>query len=159
LNLWNDMDMDFDRPTDWMEDFRRRMDRMFDELDPFVASSELFRPGTLRGGAVHRPRVTLDDKGTEFLLYADVPGVDEHDLEITLQGDTVTVSGQRRPDIPDGYRVHRQERAPIQFTRSLSLPAKVEGDKVEAVLSDGILTLRIPKAQEAQPRQITVKAA
>jgi HSP20 family protein len=62
-------------------------------------------------------------------------------------------------DAPEGYAVHRQERAAINFARSVSLPCQVDTDKVAAHVKDGLLTVTMEKSKEAQPRQITIKAS
>jgi HSP20 family protein len=69
------------------------------------------------------------------------------------------MSGERKPDESQGYYVHRQERVPVKFSRSFSLPCKVDPEKSTATLKNGVLTITLPKATSAQPRQITVKAA
>ena len=65
--------------------------------------------------------------------------------------------GERKPDAPQGAFVHRQERAPVKFSRSFALPCKVDPEKSGATLKNGVLTITLAKASEAQPRQIAVK--
>ena len=71
----------------------------------------------------------------------------------------MTIKGERQDSAPEGYSVHRKERGAFRFTRSFALPAKVDVEKVQAVLKHGVLTVTLPKAKEAQPRQISVKAS
>lgn len=103
--------------------------------------------------------VTFDDDGTNFVLRADVPGLSENDFQINVAGNTLTLRGERKLDVPEGHTVHRRERSAFRFAKSYELPARVDGEKATATLKNGVLTLTLPKAAEAQPRQISVKAA
>jgi HSP20 family protein len=67
------------------------------------------------------------------------------------------LSGTRKADSPKGYKAHRVERGTSSFSRSFTLPAEVDAERVEAVLKEGILTLVLPKAEAARPRQISIK--
>src|SRR5262245_28592557 len=98
---------------------------------------------------------TWDD---ESVLYAEIPGVELKDLDITIDGTTLAFSGERkvRSDIPE-ERYSRWERGAGPFGRSLELPHEVDRDRVEATLKDGVLRIRLPKAPQAQPRRIEVK--
>lgn len=138
---------DFDRTLAIMDQLRRRMDRVFDEVDAGG-------PEPATGGI---PRVNFNDTGSAFVLQADLPGVKDADLSLTLEQDVLTLSGQRRADAPEGYAAYRQERAPYRFTRSFALPAKVDPEKTLAVLQNGVLTVTLEKAAEAQPRKISVR--
>lgn len=139
---------DFDRTFRALEEFRRRMDQVFEEFD--------VRPDLAR--ATPGPLANLWDNGQSFVLQAELPGVSEKDVELSVHQNVVTLRGERKADAPEGYAVHRQERTPFKFTRSLELPMPIDPDKVSAELKDGVLTLTLPKAAEAQPKQITVKA-
>jgi len=149
---------DFERTFAMMDDLRRRMDRALDfEAYPARAS--------LRGDfdrlprwAAAGPRIHLFDSGQAFVVKADLPGMTDKDLQISLNQDVLTVSGERKPDAPEGFSVHRQERGPVRFSRSFTLPSKVDPEKTSAVLKNGVLTLTLAKAAEAQPRKITVTA-
>jgi HSP20 family protein len=112
-----------------------------------------------RTSAVSWPRTSVYDSGEALVLLADLPGVKSSDLEITLERDVLTVSGERKPDAPEGYAVLRQERRAARFERSFALPYKVDSEKLAAELKDGVLRVSLPKAAEAQPRKITVNAA
>jgi len=104
------------------------------------------------------PLLNVVSKDRESILYAEVPGVDLKDLEITITGDTLTLKGVRKiePKVPD-EKFFRRERGAGPFGRSVELPHKVEVDKVEASLKDGILRIRLPKASDVLPRKIEVK--
>lgn len=109
--------------------------------------------------APHANAVTFQDDGNNFVLQADVPGLSEKDFQIDVAGSTLTLRGERKLDVPEGYTVHRRERSAFHFAKSYELPARVDGEKATATLKHGVLTLTLPKAAEAQPRQISVKAA
>lgn len=118
------------------------------------------------GGAVdHRrpsvsdwPKVNLHDDGTTLVLKADVPGVADGALTIALEGGEIVLSGERAVVVPEGWRVHRQERRHLRFVRRVPLPHKVDPARLAATVRDGVLTLRLAKAPGAQPRQIAVRA-
>ena len=139
---------DFDRTLAIMDQLRRRMDRAFDDVDRSGA------PEPATGGV---PRVRFHDTGNAFVLKADLPGVREADLSVSLEQDVLTLAGQRRGDAPEGYAAYRQERAPFRFSRSFALPAKVDPEKTSAVLEHGVLTVTLEKAAEVKPRQIAVR--
>ena len=90
---------------------------------------------------------------------AELPGVEMKDLDITITGSALTLKGVRKieSEVPD-EKYYRRERGAGPFGRSLELPHKVDTDKVEAVLKDGVLKIRLPKAAEVLPRRIEVKA-
>jgi len=137
---------EFDRTLSLLDDFRQRMDRVFDEVDTGRADGAW-------------PRANLFDSGSSLLLKAELPGVADKDVQITMNQDVLTLSGERKSDAPDGYSVHRRERAPLRFARSFSFPCKVDPEKVTATIKHGILSVEIAKAPEAQPRQIAIRAS
>lgn len=105
------------------------------------------------------PLMNLTSNENESVLMAEIPGVEMKDLDITLTGTTLTLKGERRieSNVPD-EKYYRRERGSGPFGRSLELPHKVDHDRVEAALKDGILKIRLPKAPEVQPRRIEVKS-
>ena len=104
------------------------------------------------------PLVNLYDAGDALVLCAQVPGISEKDIKITGNSDVITISSERKNEVPPGFSVHRQERSSIKFSRSLAVPCKVDLEKTTATVKDGILTVNLAKAPEAKPRQIKVKA-
>jgi len=101
----------------------------------------------------------FEDDGSNFVLRADVPGLTQNDFEISVAGNTVTLRGERKVAVPEGYSTHRRERSAVKFAKSYQLPTRVDADKVTATLKHGVLTLTLPNVAEAQPRQISVSAA
>lgn len=131
-----------------LEQLRREVDRAFSEVER----------GPLRGRS-GLPYMTLEDAGEKFLLRAELPGMSEKDVEISATVNSLTLRGQRKSDPPQGYTVHRKERSDFQFARTFALPVRIDADKVEATMKHGVLTLVLPKAPEAQPKQIAVKTS
>lgn len=124
---------------------RRELDRLFGDFERSVTADST--------------KVGFEDDGTSFVLRADVPGLTENDVQISVSGNTVTLRGERKVEVPEGHSVHRRERSAVRFAKSFELPARVDADKVTATLKHGVLTLTLPRAAEAQPRQISIKAA
>jgi HSP20 family protein len=149
---------DYRRTFALMDDFRRRIDRLFADLEadwrsPFDESDDVYS-SPLRGW----PRIALSDAGDSLVVRAEVPGLSEKDITIKLNQNVLSLAGTRRSDVPEGYVVHRKERPSVEFSRSFTLPCKVDPDNTTASIKDGILTVTMRKAPEAQPRQITVSA-
>ena len=156
---------DLDRTFNALTHLRRQMDRVFDEYEPSRGLTHGQARDALRGNLIDEvsrgarfPALTLEDTGATLVLEADVPGLSEKDLQLTVHQDVLSFSAKRKSDAPEGYFVHRQERAPVEFARSFTLPCKVDPERCGASLKDGVLTITLTKAVEARPKQITVKA-
>jgi HSP20 family protein len=145
---------EFEHPFAAMDLLRRRMDRLFDEIQPAREGGR----DAERMWSGRFPRLSFADTGAGLVLEADLPGLGEKDVQLSIHQDVLTISGERKQDAPQGSYVHRQERRPVRFSRSFALPCKVDPEKSTASLKNGVLTLTLAKASEAQPRQITVKA-
>jgi HSP20 family protein len=108
--------------------------------------------------AVFTPMVDIEETPEEFLIRADLPGVAQKDVKVSLMGDTLTLRGERRQESPAkdaGH--HRYERVFGSFERSFSLGKPVRNDQVKAQYRDGVLEIRVPKAEEARVREIQVQ--
>jgi HSP20 family protein len=140
---------EFDRTFGLLDQFRRRANRLFEDLP---ASGQGVLPQT------GWPRTQLYDNGAELVVAAEVPGLSEKDIQVNINQDMLTLSGERLVDPPEGYSVQRRERAPVRFSRTFTLPCRVDAEKSGATVSNGILTVTLTKAPESQPRQIAVKA-
>jgi HSP20 family protein len=143
---------EFDRTFSMLDELRRRMDRMWEDWDADEPgfSAQL-------SSAQAWPRVNVFDNGSNLVLRADVPGVSEKDLQISINQGALSISGERKQDAPEGYAVHRLERGALTFSRAFSLPIPVDADKTTATIKDGVLTITLAKAPEAQPRRIGVQ--
>ncbi len=144
---------DFDEPFRALDLLQRRLDRVFDGL-PDPAGGERLR---LRARPAW-PATNVLETPEAFVVKAEVPGLAEGDVTVSVEEDALVLRGERKADVPEGYRVHLRERAPVAFTRTLPLPGRIDADAVSATLIHGVLTVTLPKAREALPRQIAVKA-
>jgi HSP20 family protein len=104
------------------------------------------------------PPVNVTEDKNNYFVRAELSGLKAEELKLSVTGKSLTISGER--DIPsegDNVRYHRREREAVSFNRIIALPRDVEVDDIEAGLVDGVLTVTIPKAEEAKPKQISVK--
>lgn len=104
------------------------------------------------------PRCDVYEDESGITLLADLPGVPRENLELKVEGDTLLVEGTVQPPTPEGLEpVYAEVRVP-RFRRSFTLSRELDSQRIDANLKDGVLTLRIPKAEHAQPRRIAVQA-
>jgi HSP20 family protein len=136
---------DFDRTFSAVNDLHRRLEQFFGDE----------RSGSFARGA-ERAWCELQETDDALFVRADLPGLREEDLEITLHEEVLTLTGERKVDVPEGHRIHLRERRPYRFTRSFALPSRVDPEKVRATLEHGVLTVELVKTAAAQPRQINV---
>jgi HSP20 family protein len=132
-----------------------RLNNMRDELNrAFETSfSSFIRPLDLPNR--WNPAVDVYQDKDQFTVYAELPGLKKDEIEISLNGDTLTISGERKPEAKaDQGPGH--EKASEKFQRSLYLPVAVNPEKVSAAYKDGILKVLLPKAEEAKPKVIPV---
>jgi HSP20 family protein len=129
-----------------LERIRRQMDRLFEGWP-----SQRQAPGVF-------PLVNLNESRESFFIRAELPGISSGDLEIQATSNSVSIGGERKIPAEDrDAKYHRREREAGIFSRMINLPNEIDPDKVEASLVNGILTVVVPKAQAAKPRQINVK--
>lgn len=106
------------------------------------------------------PRIDVVESEAEYLVTAEVPGLDEKDLQIEVHGDVLTLSGEKRAEHEGERKGWRwSERSFGSFRRAIRLPVEVEADKASASFKNGVLTVTLPKAAAARVRQITVNPA
>lgn len=103
------------------------------------------------------PSLAVWDEGGAIVIEAELPGLTQDDIELTLHQDILTLTAERAPQTPDGFREHRRERPTLQLTRSIHLPVEVDPERTSAELSDGVLTIRLERALEAKPRKISIR--
>jgi HSP20 family protein len=127
-------------------------DSLFGNLDHWLRDSEV----SVDSGAWPRLQVHNSERGYE--LSAELPGLTEKDVELTVNKGILTLSGSRAIRAAEGYKLTRRERPSLQFSRSVQLPEDVEGEKVEATLKDGLLRVFLPKRANVQPRKIAIAA-
>ena len=143
----------------WAADSWRDFDQLRREMDSLLG--RFAAPSSLSSGwrGVF-PAVNLYETADGYILTAELPGVAPEDIQVSLEGATVTLSGERRIGYAnqEGVSLHRSERQAGSFRRAFELPSTVDPGKVEAIHKNGVLMLRLSKTSEAQPRQISVKA-
>ena len=131
---------------------RDEIDRLFDSpLNALTANSNQFLNGWL-------PSIDLYEDKDQLILKAELPGMQKDDINISLHGDVLTLSGVRKEEFADEkHETYRAERFLGRFQRTLSLPTMVDPAKVDASYKDGILTVAFSKAEETKPKQIEVR--
>jgi HSP20 family protein len=138
-----------------------------DRVDPFRVMDALLRWDPFRSdwsGLVpstdFTPRFDVKETGDAFVLKADLPGVKEEELDVSLNGNQLTISGKREEERrEEGEQYYAMERSYGSFVRSFSLPDSVDSEHVVADLKHGVLTLHLPKRPEAQPKRIAIGSA
>ena len=148
-NPWNRMDM-----------LRREIDRAFDNVG--VRTEPFARTAFLPGRAARRyPLINLHEDRNALYVEALAPGVDPASFEVSVVGNTLTISGEKRrlaDDVkPEAF--HRSERAIGKFIRTVELPGDVNSERVKADYRNGLLIVTLPKAEHAKPKQISVQVA
>jgi len=112
----------------------------------------------LRGEKSWAPAFDISENEKEYIVSAELPGIDEKDLEITIAGGMLSVKGEKKQESEEkGETYHRIERTYGSFHRSFRIPDAVQADKVDATYKDGILKLLIPKAQGGAVKKIQIK--
>jgi HSP20 family protein len=141
-------------PLGEMVSLRSAMDRLFE--DSFV-SPVGWR--TLGSGEAITPPLDVHETADDIVVTASLPGMKAEDVEITMTGQSLTLRGEFRADekVERDQYLYRERRFGT-FHRSLQLPVRVQGENAQATFTDGVLTLRIPKAEEVKPRQIRINA-
>lgn len=135
-------------------------DRLRRELNHETnGQSARHRTAFLPGRAARQyPLVNVHDDGQTFYVEALAPGVDPTQLEVTIVGNRLTLSGEKAATANvASERVHRSERAAGRFVRSIDLPAEVDANAVSAEYQHGLLKLTLPRAEAARPRRVEVK--
>jgi HSP20 family protein len=141
---------DFNEALRTIDFLNRHIDYVFDDRS-------VVNRGPARGRAAWPPVNAVETKET-FVYRVEVPGLGEGDVVVHVEDDTLLIRGERKTEAPAGYEAHLRERSAVAFARKLPLPGRVDSQAVTATMKDGILTVTLPKAKDALPRQIAVKA-
>jgi HSP20 family protein len=120
------------------------------------AANSLFRDFPTRSRRLYPP-LEMVDNGDALIVMAEIPGVDKDGIELTVLGDTLAIAGEKKIPTTEDVNYIRHERPHGRFNRLIDLPYSVDQEKVSASYKDGILTITLPKAEEAKPRQISVE--
>jgi len=152
LARWQRPEMNVWSPFRHLSTLRDEIDRLFDSpLNALTTNSQQFLSGWL-------PAIDLHEDRDHLVLKAELPGMKKEDIDISLHGDVLTLSGERKEEeMFDKAEACRNERFLGKFQRSFTLPVAVDASKVQASYKDGILTVTLPKAEEAKPKHIEVK--
>ena len=138
---------------------RNEMNSMFDEFfsNPF-SMSPLWRGMEMQDKFI--PGIDVSETDKEIIISADLPGMDEKDIHLSIEGDILTLSGKKVKDTTTkNAQFHSIERSYGSFSRSISLPVKIEVDKIDASFNKGVLKINIPKTvnTESQIKKIPIK--
>lgn len=131
-----------------MERFQRDMNRLFNQ----------YTPSRLRSAPSY-PALNIWTNEDGQLVSAEMPGVRVEDIDINVDGYTLTIAGERSSDeVPENAVYLRRERGFGKFSRAIQLPFAVDASKVEATFKDGVLKISLPKVEAEKPRQISIKS-
>ena len=134
-----------------------RLSSLRDELDRLFESpwTELARTSQLLSGWT--PALDIHEDKDNFIVRAELPGMKREDIDVSLHDGALSISGERKLEQKfEEAEVYRTERFFGKFQRTVALPAAVAADKVKAQYKDGVLTITLPKTEEAKPKQISV---
>lgn len=112
-----------------------------------------------RSRKAYVPRADIYETADDIVVVADMPGVDENSLDLTLEKNVLTINGYVEPVEPENYGLAYAEYEVGDYQRSFTLSNQIDQEKIEASVKNGVLRLRLPKAGPAKARKITVKAA
>lgn len=150
LTRWN--------PFREMEELQRRMSTLFD-WSPFRRST-LTADEEAITAPEWAPLVDIAEDDKEYLIKVELPEVNKDDVKVTVEGDTLTISGERKAEKEEkGRKFHRVERFYGRFERSFTIPDDADADNVKAEFKDGVLRVHLPKSEKARPKQIEVKVS
>ncbi|MFC1808758.1 Hsp20/alpha crystallin family protein [Candidatus Omnitrophota bacterium] len=102
------------------------------------------------------PVVNIEEKETEIMLYAEMPGIEKDALAVEVHGDEMTISAKRTSEVPKGYTSYLQERIPVEYRRVFSLGNQIDKNNISAQYENGIVTIVLKKSESAYPKKITV---
>jgi len=139
----------FSLPT--FQGLQREMNRLFNEASGGFDESLHDRTWA--------PPVEIYDTGEDLVIVAELPGLDKNDINISFDNGQLTISGERKAEEEEGRNYHRNERWYGKFGRSFQMPASYDAEKVNAHLRNGVLSVTLPKKDEAKPRQISISAS
>jgi len=137
----------------------RELDRFRNQMSGLLDSLSGYTEGVRRPGVGVFPLLNMEEDAENLYLTAELPGLSGQDLELSVEGDSLTLRGERKiPEAGEKVNYHRREREAGVFRRVVALPVKVDAEKVEAEMKNGILRVTLPKAPEAKPKQIAVRS-
>lgn len=142
---------DWRDPFEELERMRRQMDRLFEGLSGRLLGEP--SPGVF-------PLVNVTESSDNYYVRAELPGVKSSDIDISVTGSSLSISGERKIFSEDEKaNYHRREREAGRFSRMVNLPGQIDTSKVEARCADGVLSVVLPKSEAAKPKQITIRTS
>ncbi len=140
---------DFSSALDEFERARRQMDRL---VSAFTGSG----PSPVVSGVF--PPLTVKEDGDKIYIESEVPGINPGDIDISVHGKTLTLSGERKAEQVENVNYHRRERKWGSFRKAITLPDEVDPSGVQAECKDGVLKIVLPRAEQAKPQKIQIKS-
>jgi HSP20 family protein len=136
-----------------LDQLRSQMDRLVGDF--FGPMTGAYAP---RSAVAQRsfPALNIWEYGDDLYAEAELPGLKSDDIDVSVVGGDLTIRGRRGEEPAEGTSYHRRERGVGEFTRVVRLPADVDAQRVEATLKDGVLLVKLPKAESAKPKKIKV---
>ena len=151
LTRWQQTRLQRGRGFGRLTDLRDEIDRLFES-----PLTELARTSQILSGWT--PALDLYEDKDNFVVKIELPGMKREDIEVSLHEGSLSISGERKSEKKhEDAEVYRAERFFGRFQRTVTLPTPVAADKVKAAYKDGVLTITLPKTEEAKPKQIDVK--
>ena len=139
----------------WLPLYRRMS--LIDEIDQLARELwQSWQPELLSNELV--PHIDMYEEKGELVIKGELPGVNKENLEVTLDRGTLTIKAEKKEEVDDDATHHSRERYYGKYVRSMSLPPDIDEDKISATFENGVLELRIPKAEETEPKKIQIKA-
>lgn len=139
------------RPFGELSSLRREMDRLWEN---FFGE----RPLTRMWQREWAPSLDVSETRDNFVVKAEVPGIDAKDIDISLTGDVLTIKGEKRQEKEEKEEdYHLVERSYGSFSRSVRLPAEVESNKIKASYKNGILNITLPKSEKVKAKEVKIK--
>ena len=135
---------------DELNQLRQEMERLFELPFGEASGSQFFREWA--------PAVDLYEERDNYIVKAEVPGMKKEEIDVSLHQNALTISGERKHEEKREGGNFRAERFYGRFQRTITLPAPVNGENVKASYKDGVLTITLPKSEEAKPKQIEISS-
>ena len=130
--------------------FQRQVNRLFDDVFGGFDVEPL-------GAQAWAPALDVQETDEALIVRAELPGVDAKEVNISIEGDVLTIAGEKKEDKNANY--HRLERRYGSFSRSIRLPSAIDTDKVKTSAKNGVLEVNLPKKEEAKPKKIEIGVA
>ena len=136
----------FYRPWGLLDDVDKLAREMWDDRKPFTSDYSLV------------PHTDIYEEKGELVMKTELPGIDKKDLDISLEDGRLTIKAEKKEEVEEDATHHIRERYHGQYSRSVTLPYPVKEDNITATFDNGVLELRLPKAEEVKARKIEIKA-